>query len=101
MRVIQFSGILDDLKGSVDGWKSDAEEKIRKASENLKQTNEKLIDDLIDAADKKIDEVTKREAKTAAEAHAKTITKELKPYLIGTVAIIGTVGALVAYKVLR
>ena len=101
IRTVQFSGILDDLKGSVDGWKSDAEEQIRKAAESLKQENEKLIKDLIKAGEKKADEVASREATTAAETHAKTLKKELRPYLIGTVAIICVVGAAVAYKLVR
>jgi len=101
MRVIQLSGILDDLKETADGWKSKAEEKIKQSSENLQQTQEKLIKDLVDAADKKADEIASREAETAAETHARTLTKELRPYLIGTVAIIGAVGAIIAYRAVR
>lgn len=105
IRTITFSGLIDDLKGSATGWKSKAEEQIKRSAENLAKENEGSIKRLIDQADKKAKEIAEKASKTAAEEHAKTITREaktaLQPYLIGGAVLLTTVGALAAYAIVR
>jgi len=107
IRKISFRGILDDLESATSGWSSKAESAVKKQADKLFNENKKNIQDLINAAENKADEiadrtsakiediakdVSKEAAKTHAEAVSDTAWDKLRPYAIGTTAVVGLVG---------
>jgi len=113
IRKISFRGILDDLDSATSGWVSKAESAVKDQADKLFHENEKNVQDLIKAAERKADEIANRTSakiediagsasKEAAKTHAETISDttwdRLRPYVIGTTAVVGLVGAAALWK---